>query len=163
MTELLIHSIIIGILATFLMDIFAYLREKISKVKPLNYAFVARWILGWFDGQYWHKNIAQSPSKSGEIIIGWFFHYLIGIIWVSLFLFLNTLGLYSIHLFSSIAYGLITVFVPFLIMQPAFGFGYFAQRTPHPKQAMKNSLISHSVFGIAIYLSYLFFSHLLTL
>lgn len=163
MIYLLSQSIIIGILATLLMDLFSYLRKKMTQIPPANYAFVGRWVLTWFDGQYWHKNITQSTAKSGETIVGWTMHYLTGIVFVCFFLILNDLGFYPINLLSSIAYGLMTTLAPFIILQPAFGFGYFAQQTPQPQQAIKNSLTAHLLFGFGLYLSYLIFTHLLTL
>lgn len=163
MTSLFIQSIIIGILATLFLDLFSYLRKILFQTKPTNFGFVGRWVLTWFDGQYWHKNITQSTAKSGEMIVGWTVHYLTGIVFVWFFLMLSDLGFYPVNLLSSIVYGLITTLAPFVILQPAFGFGYFAQQTPQPKLAMKNSLISHFIFGLGIYLSYLQCTYLLTL
>ncbi|EPF77179.1 DUF2938 family protein [Acinetobacter rudis] len=155
MTQLLIQSIIIGILATLFLDVFSYLRKKITQTKPANYAFVGRWVLSWFDGTFKHQNIAQAAAKPGELIVGWGVHYVTGIIFVWCYLMLSSLGFYPVNLLTSIVYGLLTTLAPFLILQPAFGFGYFAQLTPQPKQARKNSLIAHFVFGLGIYLSYL--------
>jgi hypothetical protein len=37
-------------------------------------------------------------------------------------------------------------------MQPAFGFGVAASKTPNPAQARLRSLMNHAVFGFGLYL-----------
>jgi hypothetical protein len=43
--------------------------------------------------------------------------------------------------------------VPFFTMQPSFGLGIAASKTPHPNQARLKSLMTHTVFGVGLYLS----------
>jgi Protein of unknown function (DUF2938) len=43
------------------------------------------------------------------------------------------------------------VLVPYLIMQPSFGLGIAASRTPNPTQARLRSLVAHTAFGIGLY------------
>ncbi len=47
--------------------------------------------------------------------------------------------------------GLLTATAPFLILQPAFGAGLFASRTPRPGMARLHTLIMHLVFGLGLY------------
>ncbi|WP_447883030.1 DUF2938 family protein [Serratia fonticola] len=47
--------------------------------------------------------------------------------------------------------GIISVVAPFFLMQPSFGFGFAAARTPQPNVARQRSLIAHVSFGIGIY------------
>jgi hypothetical protein len=41
--------------------------------------------------------------------------------------------------------------VPFFVMQPAFGAGVAASKTPRPAQARLRSLMTHGVFGVGLY------------
>jgi len=50
---------------------------------------------------------------------------------------------------------------PFFIMQPSFGLGIVASRTPKPTQARLKSLVTHTVFGIGLYVCALAVSCLL--
>lgn len=159
MAQLFIHSLVIGICTTIFMDIVTVIRTKLLQVKSLNYAWVGRWVLGWPKGQFTHPNITQAAPQKHEMIVGWFFHYLIGILWVYLFLLGHQFDLYSIDFISMMIFALITTFFPFLIMQPAFGFGFFAQRTPAPLIAMRNSLITHTSFGLGMYISISVFNY----
>lgn len=151
---LIIQSILIGTLTTLFMDGIAWLREKIFQIKPLNYAFVGRWVLSWKDKKYFHENIVTSPTKKHEALWGWCIHYLIGIFWVFLYLVLNNLYSFDDIFLSILIFSLSTTLVPFLIMQPALGFGLFASKTPSPLVSIKNSLIIHTFFGFGMYIFY---------
>ena len=50
---------------------------------------------------------------------------------------------------------------PWLVMQPSFGLGIAASKAPKPTQARLKSLMTHTVFGIGLYLWGLLLSPLL--
>jgi hypothetical protein len=58
-------------------------------------------------------------------------------------------------------YGIGTVVFPFFIMQPSFGLGIAASRTPKPTQARLKSLVTHTVFGVGLYVCALGLSYVL--
>ncbi|WP_350307710.1 DUF2938 family protein [Photorhabdus viridis] len=49
--------------------------------------------------------------------------------------------------------GAISTVAPFFIMQPCFGFGFAASKTPKPHVTGLRSLVAHVSFGIGLYLS----------
>nr|WP_174505659.1 DUF2938 family protein [Acinetobacter sp. Marseille-Q1620] len=151
---LIIQSIIIGTLATFFMDVIAFIRKKYFKTPMLNYALVGRWFLSWKDGRFIHENILQSPSKKFEYISGWLVHYLTGILWAYLYLILNSIYSFKSLFLSVLFFSLCTTLVPFIIMQPALGFGFFASKMPNPLTSIKNSIITHTFFGVGLFLCY---------
>lgn len=153
MNQLLVYSLVIGISSTIFMDIMTLIRTKLFGIKSLNYAFVGRWVLGWSKAKFTHQNIIQAPAQTHETPVGWVFHYFTGILWVFLFLLGQHWGVYPLQFSSVMIFALATTLVPFLIMQPAFGFGFFAQRTPAPLTAIRNSLMTHISFGLGIYIS----------
>jgi hypothetical protein len=61
----------------------------------------------------------------------------------------------------ALLYGIGTVVFPFFILQPSFGLGIAASRTPNPSQARLKSLVTHVVFGVGLYLCALGVSYLL--
>ena len=159
MNQLLIQSLVIGVFATIFMDICGVIRNKLFQTQSLNYAFVGRWVLGWAKGQFHHVNISQASTQSGEQWVGWAFHYLTGILWVGILFGLSYLDLYPLNFVSIMLFALFTTLVPFLIMQPALGLGFFASRTPVPFDAVKKSIITHLCFGFGIYLGYFIFGY----
>jgi hypothetical protein len=55
-------------------------------------------------------------------------------------------------LIPALLFGVVTVLMPFFIMQPAFGLGFAASRTPNPTQSRLRSLMNHTSFGVGLYL-----------
>ena len=64
-------------------------------------------------------------------------------------------------LIPAIVFGVGTVLMPFFIMQPSFGLGFAASKTPNPTQARLRSLMNHTAFGVDLYLFALLVSWLL--
>jgi hypothetical protein len=46
-------------------------------------------------------------------------------------------------------------------MQPAFGLGVAASKTPNPNKARLKSLMTHTVFGVGLYVWAYLLSHVL--
>jgi hypothetical protein len=61
----------------------------------------------------------------------------------------------------ALLYGVGTVVFPLFILQPSFGLGMAASRTPKPMQARLKSLVTHTVFGVGLYLCALCVSYVL--
>ena len=55
-------------------------------------------------------------------------------------------------LIPAIIFGVVTVLAPFFIMQPSFGLGFAASKTPNPTQARLRSLMNHTAFGVGLFL-----------
>jgi uncharacterized membrane protein YagU involved in acid resistance len=105
------------------------------------------------EGIFKHSNIASAPQKSAECIVGWIAHYLIGITFAIAFIvFVGNNWLKHPTLIQAIIFGVITVLMPFFIMQPSFGLGFTASKTPNPTQARLRSLMNHTAFGIGLYM-----------
>ena len=105
------------------------------------------------EGIFKHSNITSAPQKSAECIVGWVAHYMIGIMFAIAFVaFVGKDWLQRPVLIPAMVFGVITVSMPFFIMQPAFGLGFAASKTPNPAQARVRSLMNHSVFGFGLYL-----------
>ncbi|NJM12019.1 MAG: DUF2938 domain-containing protein, partial [Synechococcaceae cyanobacterium SM1_2_3] len=54
-------------------------------------------------------------------------------------------------LWPAMIFGMGSVLAPYFIMQPSFGFGIAASRTPNPTQARLRSLVAHTAFGVGLY------------
>ena len=152
--ELLTRAIVIGIGATIIMDLWAVLLKRGFSVPSLDYKIVGRWLLYMPQGKFKHDNILKADPVSGERVLGWFAHYVTGIVFAALLLLVAGLQwTQNPTILPALAAGIISVAAPFFIMQPGFGFGIAASKTPAPAIARFRSLMNHSVFGVGLYLA----------
>lgn len=150
----LLFILFIGIGATAVMDLWGLVRKPLLGIPPPNYGMVGRWIAHMTHGQFHHASIAASSRMRGEHIIGWTAHYLTGIAFAALLI--GIWGKPWIHnptIGPALAVGIGTIAAPFLLMQPGMGAGIAASRTPRPSFARLQSLITHTIFGVGLYVS----------
>jgi hypothetical protein len=150
----LISTVIIGIGATIAVDLWAIVRKQLFAIPPPDYGLVGRWLSHMPRGRFRHDAIAKSAPIRGERFIGWTVHYVIGIAFAAVLI-----GIWRIEwtqhptLGPALIVGISTVAAPFFLMQPGMGAGFAASRTPRPNAARLQSLITHSIFGLGLYVS----------
>ncbi|MCC5811875.1 MAG: DUF2938 domain-containing protein [Ectothiorhodospiraceae bacterium] len=152
--EILLHSAVIGIGATLVMDLWGWIQKRVFHAPPLDYALVGRWIGHFPQGQFRHDSIMAASPVGGERAWGWIAHYVIGIVFAVLLV--SLWGLEWVQgptLAPALAVGVGSVVIPFFIMQPAFGIGIAGSRTPKPTITRLKSLAAHLSFAIGLYLA----------
>lgn len=146
--------IITGAGATLVTDAWGLARRPLLGVPAPDYGLVGRWFGHMRHGRFHHAAIARAEPVTGERLIGWSVHYLIGIAFAAVLVLLTGPGwLQAPTLAPALLFGLATVAAPFLLMQPGMGAGIAATRTPAPGKARLHSLITHAVFGLGLYLT----------
>lgn len=152
--EILLHSVAIGIGATFVMDLWGEIQKRVFHAPPLDYALVARWIGHFSEGKFRHDSIMAVLPVTGERAWGWVVHYAIGIAFATLLVVLWGLEwVRNPTLAPALIVGVGTVVIPFFIMQPAFGIGIAGSRTPKPMIVRLKSLAAHLAFAVGLYLA----------
>ena len=160
--DYILPAIAIGIGATLLMDLWNLFLKRAFSIPSLNYCLLGRWLRHMPEGTFRHANINAAPQKPFECAVGWIAHYSIGVVFALVFVVLASGDwLARPTLLLALLYGIGTVVFPFFIMQPSLGLGVAASRTPKPMQARVKSLVTHTVFGVGLYLSALGVSYLL--
>ncbi len=150
--EWVLNAIAIGIVATIVMDLWALFVKVAFAIPSLNYAFVGRWIGHFASGTLSHPNIAQAGPIAGEKAIGWVTHYATSVIFAAALLAVAGPGwVEAPTLWPALVTGWITLLAPFFILQPGFGFGIAASKTPRPNVARWRSFIAHTVFGLGLF------------
>ena len=161
-TTYIVGAILVGLGATVVMDLWALFLRRAFSIPSLNFCLVGRWLLYMPAGTFKHASIAAAPQKRSECTVGWIAHYLIGAVFaLVLVIVVSSSWLQRPTLLPALLFGIGTVLIPFLIMQPSFGLGVAAARTPNPTQARLRSLMGHSVFGIGLYACALLLSQFL--
>ena len=146
-------AVAIGIGATLVMDLWNLLLKRTFSIPSLNYCLLGRWVRHMPGGTLRHASIAAAPRKALECTVGWIAHYTIGAVFALVFVvFASGDWLARPTLLPALLYGIGTVVFPFFIMQPSFGLGMAASRTPNPSQARLKSLVTHLVFGVGLYI-----------
>jgi hypothetical protein len=143
-----------GIVGAVLMDITEALAARAGLTSGVNVALVGRWALGLLRGQWAHADIARSPARPGEVRAGWAFHLLIGgggvaLVYAAL---LQATGctLPAHRLWGGVAFGAATSLLPWLLLLPAFGWGWFGRRGPCGSNALLASTVSHLPYGLGV-------------
>lgn len=154
MAEMAFRVLLVGVGATLVMDLWGWLLRRVYGVSGLDYRLVGRWLGHMPRGQFRHDGIGRSPAVRAEALIGWTAHYGIGIAFAAGLVSATGTGwLQQPTAMPAIAAGLVTVALPYFVMQPAFGLGIAGSRTPDPVAARLRSLITHLVFGAGLYLA----------
>lgn len=154
----------IGFGATLTFDVGSLFLKHVLKIAPSNICLVGRWLRYMPEGIFTHSNIASANQKSAECMVGWIAHYSIGVMFALTFIALvGDNWLRHPTPVPATLFGVMTVLAPFLIMQPAFGLGVAASKTPNPAQARFRSLMNHFAFGVGLYLFGLMVSWLLVI
>ena len=148
----LLGAVVVGVGATLFMDLWAvFLKHTFGFAAP-NYRWVGRWISHMPEGTFRHASIAAAAQTRSEFAVGWIVHYGVGAVYA-----LAHVALVSGNwlarptLLPALAFGVGSVPVPFLVMQPAFGLGVASSRAPNPKEARLRSLMAHTAFGVGLY------------
>lgn len=145
--------ILVGIGATVVLDLWLVLLGRMG-VPTLNFAFVGRWVGHLTRGRIMHAGIARSTPIRGELALGWFTHYAIGISFAWLLLEMQGISwARQPTLWPCLLMGVCTVLMPLFVMQPAMGAGFASSKTATPAKNVIRSVANHAVFGLGLYLS----------
>ncbi len=158
----ILSAIAIGIGATLVMDLWNLFLKRAFAIRSLDYCLIGRWLRHMPGGTFRHASITAAPTKPFECTVGWVAHYSTGIVFALGFVVLVPRDWLARPTFLlALVYGIATVVFPLFILQPSLGLGVAASRTPKPMQARLKSLVTHSVFGIGLYVCAVGLSYML--
>ena len=142
-----------GVLSTLSMDLLTGLGIWLKVVAPLGPRLVGRWFVSVARAQPLHADIARSSSMPHEVVVAMPVHYAIGTVLTAAFVWgTGALG-WSRGAGVALAFGLSTSVLPWLVMFPAMGYGFFGTHGPDGTRLFVSSLISHAFFGLGLWLA----------
>ena len=147
-----VSMIVVGCLSVAVLDLWQRLAHRLGGLPPTNWAVVGRWLLMLLrQGVLFNTGLAQAPQLPRERLIGWVFHYIIGVVyvWIYVTLWQPNWGLDN-PLADGLLFGAVSAVVPWLFFMPATGAGLFGSRTPRPVFVSLSALVVHAIFGVAI-------------
>jgi len=152
--EILVIAMIAGIVGAVFMDLVEFQLERAGYSSGVTAAYVGRWLVNLLNGKWLHKDIEKTPAVRHEVQLGMLFHFIVGGGVVALLYpaFIQLVGLQTLstHLIAGISYGLLTSVLPWLILLPSFGWGWFGMKTPFESEPVIAPLLSHTAYGLGI-------------
>jgi hypothetical protein len=147
-----VEMILMGVLATLVMDLLAVRLAKMKIIHPpLRPEAVGRWILYMFRGRFIHEDINKTPALNNEKPVSLLFHYLIGIGLAGVYLLLESIEPTIRHqLWMPLIFGIATVLLPWLWLYPSMGLGFLASKAPRKSPYIVTSLVNHTNFGLGL-------------
>lgn len=152
--ESVARALAMGLGGTLLIDLWAMFLRRGFGIASLDYCLLGRWILHMPNGAFLHASIGKAAAKRYECPTGWISHYSIGAMFAVVFVFLvGDAWLARPTLLPALGFGVVTVLVPYFVMQPALGLGIASSKTARPAVARLKSLTTHALFGTGLWLS----------
>lgn len=149
----LARAALVGVGATVIMDAAGEVLRRATGVEPLDYRLVGRWLGHMRRGGFRHESIRSAEPVHGERAVGWLAHYSIGTGFAVALEVARPGWSARPTLGAALVTGLVTTAAPWLVMQPAFGMGVAASRTPQPGLARWRSLRTHVIYGAGLYVT----------
>ncbi|MFO7593355.1 MAG: DUF2938 family protein, partial [Pseudomonadota bacterium] len=126
---------------------------RIGVSSGVNVRLVGRWAIALTQGVFSHRDIRRSPSYRGELQAGWAFHLLIGGGGVALLFPLFQPGdVLPQQPLPYLLYGLATSVLPWFILLPSFGWGWWGGNGPKGSNALLASPLSHIPYGLGLWI-----------
>jgi hypothetical protein len=152
MGEFIVRSVVIGIGATAVLDLWALMPNRLIGLGLPNWAMVGRWVAHLPSGRLMHDDIALAAPVRNELALGWAFHYAVGIVFAAAVLIIG--GPHWGHaptLWPAMLVGWVTVGAGWFILSPGLGGGIAASKRPNPNRIRLFNLIGHTVFGLGLF------------
>ncbi len=147
------RNLFIGGLATITMDVLSFTALRLHLIAFLPPRMTGRWFGLMAQGQFFHSDIAQAPPISHEVAIAVPTHYAIGItLGIVYLLVTSVLGLSYRSLITALGFGLCTNLLPWLLMFPAMGYGWFGMQGPPGTRLFVSSLATHCFYGVGLWI-----------
>src|SRR6476620_10009956 len=152
MSVTLWKSLCIGVISTLSMDRLTVVASRLRWMAPLSPRLIGRWFASVARAQPFHADIARTAPVKYELAIAAPVHYTIGMALAALYVWgMLQLGWAPRHLALALAFGLSTSLLPWLIMFPSMGYGFFGSYGPAGTRLLVSSLMSHAFFGMGLW------------
>lgn len=147
-------SIAVGVLATVTMDAALLLAGRLGgeaftcdKLAP---EIIGRWAGALCRTRLRHDDIVAEPKIPGEAAIGLATHYVTGVSLTAAYFRLVRLARARPGPLKATAFGAATALLPFLILYPSWGYGWFGRRSDDAAKLTRIMVLGHTAFGAGI-------------
>jgi hypothetical protein len=146
----LLHGVAAGVGATLTMDLTSALGRVLGLTRGAAPEWLARWFALVLSGHLVSHDIRTDPVTPVPLPLLLALHYAIGVV-LALF-YRRVVGARG-SVATALAFGLATNALPWLIMFPAMGFGWFGLAGPAEHHLLRSSLVGHLAYGLGLALT----------
>ena len=148
-----LRNVLLGIIATVTMDVLSVAAIKLRLIAPLPPHLIGRWFASVARGQVLHGDIAQVSPIQHEMAVAVPVHYAIGVtLALTYLLACSTLGLSPRSPVTALVFAQCTNLLPWLLMFPAMGYGWFGAHGPTGTRLFASSFLTHCFYGLGLWL-----------
>jgi hypothetical protein len=153
MFDFIFLAILIGMGGTALLDLWALMLKAVLGLPTPPWHLVGRWFAGMPKGRFRHRDgISSSPVIPGELPVGWFMHYAVGVVFAAVLLAIwGVQWAHSPTFLPALIVGLVTIGAGWFILQPGMGVGMACNKAPSPNVARLQNVLGHVVFAVGMY------------
>ncbi|MEE2773840.1 MAG: DUF2938 family protein [Pseudomonadota bacterium] len=140
-----------GILSCIAMDFWQRLLLALFKIPTSNWAMVGRWLILFAGSFKWvQESLSDHGAIRGELLIGWLFHYFVGILYALFYALLWSLNLIDLGIVPGFLFGLVSTVVPWFLFMPAMGAGVLSRKSETQLFNLFLAMMTHIVFGVSL-------------
>ncbi|MCP3875384.1 MAG: DUF2938 domain-containing protein [Desulfobacteraceae bacterium] len=149
---LILESVLMGVFATLIMDFFASVLAKRKIIHPfITPDAIGRWFLYMLKGKFTHDDISKTPPLKNEKLWCLISHYLIGVGLAGVYLLIESaVSTIRNQYWIPLAYGMVTVFLPWFWLLPSTGYGFIASKASNRLAVLRTNLLNHTNFGLGL-------------
>ena len=148
------HVLLAGVIATASMDVLTAIAIRLRAIAPLSPNVIGRWFASVARAHPIHEDIGRAAPISHELAFVIPGHYAIGMCLFAVFVLLaSRIGWPAKSLAAALTFGLCTNAFPWFLMFPAMGYGLFGAHGPVGTRLFISSLVSHTFFGLGIWIA----------
>jgi hypothetical protein len=151
MTDMIVNMIVAGVFATVVMDVWQRILHAATGIPPTNWGIVGRWFGHIPRGRFVHESIGDAEPVANEAAIGWIMHYLIGIGYGVVYVWMMAALFDGPTLMNGFLFGLASVVIPWFMFQPCLGLGVMGAKAPNPNIPRYTALAAHCLYGVSLY------------
>ncbi len=152
MIEIVTSGVLMGVLATAAMDLWALALNRFAGQPLPNWAMPGRWLAHVPRGVVFHEAIAKASPVPAELQIGWAFHYAVGIVYgIVLAALMGPEWLADPTFLPAWVFSILMVGFGWFLLQPGMGLGWAASKTPNPWKVRGLNLVAHTVFALGLW------------
>ncbi len=150
---ILLQGIISGLFATIIFDLYQLSLNYAYGIEKPKWNLLGRYFLGYKEGKFIRETLIDDEELYNELFWGYFFHYLIGILYGIVFVIFNFLLFDYPSILLAYIFGFSTVLGAWCFLMPfAYNLGFFASKSEQRGNLLAQNLIAHFVFGTGLFI-----------